>query len=116
MPGTTRPYSCVLRPRGMDSFCNPEAPCTVQRLETGGPVLGIFTEVQYEQGRLQLQPYDVLIAFTDGISEAMTADYEEWGEERLIAAARMSTHRSAQDIVTAVVAVRRPVHRGRAAE
>ena len=52
----------------------------------------------------QLQPYDILIAFTDGISEAMTADYEEWGEERLIAAARMSTHRSAQDLVTALIA------------
>jgi sigma-B regulation protein RsbU (phosphoserine phosphatase) len=51
-----------------------------------------------------LQPYDALIAFTDGISEAMTADYEEWGEERLIAEARRSTHCSAQDIVTAVVA------------
>jgi sigma-B regulation protein RsbU (phosphoserine phosphatase) len=75
----------------------------VQRLETGGPVLGIFTDVQYEQGQLQLQPYDVLIGYTDGISEAMTTDYEEWGEERLIAAAKMSTHRSAQDIVTAIV-------------
>ena len=76
----------------------------VQRLETGGPVLGIFTEVHYEQGRIQLRPYDALIAFTDGISEAMTADLEEWGEERLITAARMSTHLSAQDIVTAVIA------------
>jgi sigma-B regulation protein RsbU (phosphoserine phosphatase) len=95
----------LLRPMapGQDSFCSPEGPCMVQRLETGGPVLGIFTDVQYEQGRLQLQPYDVLIAYTDGISEAMTNDYEEWGEERLIAAARLSTHRSAQDIVTAVV-------------
>jgi sigma-B regulation protein RsbU (phosphoserine phosphatase) len=34
----------------------------------------------------------------------MTADLEEWGEERLITAARMSTHRSAQDIVSAVIA------------
>jgi sigma-B regulation protein RsbU (phosphoserine phosphatase) len=95
----------LLRPMapGQDSFCSPEGPCMVQRLETGGPVVGIFSEVQYEQGRLQLQPYDVLIAYTDGISEAMTTDYEEWGEERLIAAARMSTHRSAQDIVSAVI-------------
>ncbi len=34
----------------------------------------------------------------------MTAGLEEWGEERLITAARMSTHLSAQDIVTAVIA------------
>jgi phosphoserine phosphatase RsbU/P len=96
----------LLRPStpGMDSYCNPEAPCEVQRLETGGPVVGIFTEVHYEQAQIQLQPYDVLIAFTDGISEAMTADYEEWGEERLIAASLGNTHRSARDIVTAVIA------------
>jgi len=95
----------LLRPTapGHDSFCSPEGPCMVERLETGGPVLGIFTDVQYEQGRCQLQPYDILIAFTDGISEAMTANYEEWGEERLIAAAKLSTQRSAQDLVTALV-------------
>jgi phosphoserine phosphatase RsbU/P len=51
-----------------------------------------------------LRPYDSLIAFTDGISEAMNADLEEWGEERLITAAKLSTHLSAQDIVTAVIA------------
>ena len=96
----------LLRPAtpGMDSYCQPEAPCQVQRLETGGPVVGIFTEVHYEQAQVQLQPYDVLLAFTDGISEAMTDNYEEWGEERLIAEARISTHRAARDIVTAVIA------------
>ncbi len=94
----------LLRPSTHDGFCNPEAECMVQRLETGGPVLGIFTEVHYEQGRIQLRPYDSLIAFTDGISEAMNAGLEEWGEERLISAAKLSTHLSAQDIVTAVIA------------
>jgi sigma-B regulation protein RsbU (phosphoserine phosphatase) len=95
----------LLRPAApdKDGFCTPETPCLVQRLETGGPVVGIFSEVHYEQGRLQLYPYDVLIAFTDGISEAMTADYEEWGEEQLLVAARVATHRSAQEIVTAVI-------------
>src|SRR5271156_5910957 len=95
----------LLRPTapGMDSFCNPESPCTEQRLEIGGPVIGILTEVHYDQGRLQLYPYDTLIAFTDGISEAMTAEYEEWGEDRLIAAARKNNHRSAHDTVTALI-------------
>ena len=94
----------LLRPSAHDGFCNPEAECMVQRLETGGPVLGIFTEVHYEQGRIQLRPYDALIAFTDGISEAMTTGLQEYGEERLIAAARATTHRSAQEIVTAMIA------------
>jgi phosphoserine phosphatase RsbU/P len=96
----------LLRPSapGMDSFCNPDSPCAVERLETGGPVIGILTEVHYEQGRVQLKAYDTLVAFTDGISEAMTANYEEWGEERLIAAARQFTNLSAQDAVTSLIA------------
>jgi sigma-B regulation protein RsbU (phosphoserine phosphatase) len=86
------------------SYCDPEGPCMVQRLETGGPVIGIFSQVQYEQGQIQLQPFDVFIAFTDGISEAMTTDLEEWGEEKLIAVARMNTHLSAEAMISALVA------------
>ncbi len=43
----------LLRPAAPDTdgFCTPETPCMVQRLETGGPVVGIFTEVHYEQGQ-----------------------------------------------------------------
>jgi sigma-B regulation protein RsbU (phosphoserine phosphatase) len=95
----------LLRPAtmGTNGFCNPEHPCSVERLDIGGPVLGIFPELHYEQGRLELQPYDTLIAFTDGISEAMTLDLEEWGEDRLIAAARTHNHLPAQDLVTALV-------------
>lgn len=51
-----------------------------------------------------MQPFDILIAFTDGVSEAMTRDLEEWGEERLIEAARAHTQNSAVELVTAVVA------------
>jgi sigma-B regulation protein RsbU (phosphoserine phosphatase) len=95
----------LLRPTSAhDSFCSPGLDCTVQRLEIGGPVLGIFQEAHYEQGQIVLRPYDLLIAFTDGISEAMTKDYEEWGEDRLIEAARADNRISAREVVTAVVA------------
>jgi sigma-B regulation protein RsbU (phosphoserine phosphatase) len=40
----------------------------------------------YKQGNITLEKGDLLIAFTDGISEAMNAHDEEWGEERLIEA------------------------------
>ena len=56
----------------------------VMRLPTGGPVVGMFPGCAYEQATVQLQPGDVFVAFTDGISEAMNARDEEWGEERLI--------------------------------
>ncbi len=55
------------------------------RLEAGGPVIGLLAECDYQQSTLTLEPGDILLAFTDGISEAMTQDEEEWSEDRLIA-------------------------------
>jgi sigma-B regulation protein RsbU (phosphoserine phosphatase) len=54
------------------------------RLDVGGPVVGLLPECAYEQGRVTLQPGDLFVSFTDGISEAMNSEMEEWGEERLI--------------------------------
>jgi sigma-B regulation protein RsbU (phosphoserine phosphatase) len=56
----------------------------IVRLEAGGPVIGLIEDCDYEQSVLELRPGDVFLAFTDGISEAMNHDEEEWGEERLI--------------------------------
>lgn len=56
-------------------------------LEATGMVVGLLPDAEYEQATLPLHPGDVLLAFTDGISEAMTAQEEEWGEERMTACA-----------------------------
>jgi sigma-B regulation protein RsbU (phosphoserine phosphatase) len=61
-------------------------PPEVIRLDTGGPVIGLLPTCTYEQGNITLKKGDVLIAFTDGISEAMNANDQEWGDERLIEA------------------------------
>jgi sigma-B regulation protein RsbU (phosphoserine phosphatase) len=53
------------------------------RLDKGGPVIGLLDVVAYQQGEIALGPGDVLLGFTDGVSEAMNASDEEWGEERL---------------------------------
>ncbi len=57
----------------------------VIRLELSGPVVGLLRDAEFEQSSLKLQPGDILLAFTDGISESMTVDQDEWGEERMIA-------------------------------
>jgi sigma-B regulation protein RsbU (phosphoserine phosphatase) len=57
----------------------------VERLTTGGAVLGIFDDGAYEQGHVRLGRGDRLVLFTDGITEARNAEGEEFGEERLIA-------------------------------
>ena len=46
-------------------------------------MIGLLPACGYEQGSVTLEQGDLLVAFTDGISEAMNADDEEWGEERL---------------------------------
>jgi sigma-B regulation protein RsbU (phosphoserine phosphatase) len=58
------------------------------RLEAGGAVVGLLPDFPYGEGSIQLQLGDVLVAFTDGISESMNPEDEEWGEDAMIAAAR----------------------------
>ena len=52
-------------------------------LTTGGTIIGMFDECDYEQDTLQLASGDLLVASTDGLSDALNPDDEEFGEERL---------------------------------
>jgi phosphoserine phosphatase RsbU/P len=57
----------------------------VERLDqSGGTVVGLLPECAYEQAEVVLAPGDLLVIYTDGFSEAMNPNLEEWGEERLI--------------------------------
>jgi sigma-B regulation protein RsbU (phosphoserine phosphatase) len=56
----------------------------IVRLEVGGTVVGLLETFPYEQSAVTIAPSDVLIAFTDGISEAMNVADEEWGEAQLV--------------------------------
>lgn len=74
------------------------------RLETGGMVVGLLKETSYEEGMVQLESGDLLLAYTDGISEAMTAQDEEWGDQRMLAAAEEARTLPAKEILRKVVA------------
>ncbi len=76
----------------------------ILRLETGGPVVGLLPAAPYTEQALTLEPGDLLLLYTDGISEAMTRSDEEWGEDRLIAAARGVQNRTAPEILRALFA------------
>jgi sigma-B regulation protein RsbU (phosphoserine phosphatase) len=56
-----------------------------EELTEGGPVVGIFREAKYDQGCVQLQAGDWLVAFTDGFTEVENAYEEEYGVQRLVA-------------------------------
>jgi sigma-B regulation protein RsbU (phosphoserine phosphatase) len=76
---------------------------SVERLTDGGLILGIMkTVIPYEEGSVQLQPGDSVIMFTDGVSEAMNTEGEDYTEERLEAFVHSLNGSSAQAIVTGI--------------
>ncbi|HEY0323947.1 MAG TPA: SpoIIE family protein phosphatase [Pyrinomonadaceae bacterium] len=56
---------------------------TVEHLASGGLPLGIMPETSYREGHTKLQPGDVLVAYSDGVSEAYNPQGEEFGAQRL---------------------------------
>jgi sigma-B regulation protein RsbU (phosphoserine phosphatase) len=67
-------------------------------LSTGGLFIGAFDHLQYEEETLDLRSGDVLVAYTDGVTEALDVAGEEFGEERLQAALTEAAHLNAQQI------------------
>jgi serine phosphatase RsbU (regulator of sigma subunit) len=53
----------------------------LEKLETGGLLLGIFPMATYEEGQLQLEPGDILVLFTDGVTEAEDRAKNQYGDE-----------------------------------
>jgi serine phosphatase RsbU (regulator of sigma subunit)/dihydrofolate reductase len=71
----------------------------VFRLGDGGPVIGLLAGAVYKEQMLHLLPGDILLAFTDGISEAMNASEDEWGEDRMIAEAQAHADLNAEELL-----------------
>src|SRR5579885_1882246 len=61
---------------------------SLQFLEVGGAPVGLFSGSKYRAGSLQLEPGDMVVAYTDGVIEAESLGGEEWGVEGLVKAAR----------------------------
>jgi len=68
-------------------------------LREGGLVVGMWPQVRYRRGCIQLHPGDVVLAFTDGITEASNTSDEHFGKERLARAAVGAVGLPAQQIV-----------------
>jgi serine phosphatase RsbU (regulator of sigma subunit)/catechol 2,3-dioxygenase-like lactoylglutathione lyase family enzyme len=76
---------------------------TVERLDATATVLGVFQEWDCSIGERQLCPGDMLVLYTDGITEAFSEAGEEFGEERLIEALRRHRRLPAQALLGAIV-------------
>ncbi len=76
---------------------------TTEILEEGGLILGVFkTATPYSESSVTLSPGDVLVMYTDGVSEAMNQNEDQFTEEKLEAVLKESTHLSAKEIIKKV--------------
>src|SRR6266508_1717252 len=101
----------MLGPDGKLTYCNAghNAPLLVtasgiRRLETSGVVLGLFEHATFEQETVQLQPGDLIVVFSDGVSEAMNEEGEEYTDERLIACVSKHVGEAPQQVLDALFA------------
>jgi phosphoserine phosphatase RsbU/P len=76
---------------------------SVQRLEDGGPVLGILPGAFYLQGEVTVDPGDLLIIFSDGVTEAENISGEDFGEARVLGTICNNWHADTRDLCDAVL-------------
>ncbi len=75
----------------------------IKRLDVGGPVLGLLPAAAYTQGLVEIQPGDVMVLYSDGLSEATNRSGEEFGESRLEALVLQSPTASPEEIRNSIL-------------
>jgi sigma-B regulation protein RsbU (phosphoserine phosphatase) len=100
----------VLSPDGRFACCNaghnPAIVLTkggIRRIDSGGPVLGVLAESDFEQETVVLDESDTIVMFSDGVVEARDADGCEFGDERLLAAVNSGRGLPASDLLQSIL-------------
>jgi len=75
----------------------------VRRLETGGMVVGLFNDVPFEQGAVEIEHGGMLVAYSDGLIEPENVYGEEFGTERLVEVAARNKDQSSHAIAEAMI-------------
>jgi sigma-B regulation protein RsbU (phosphoserine phosphatase) len=101
----------IIGPKGELSYCNAghNPPMVfgrngVERLEKGGLILGLFEHATFEEGSTTLEPGDVLVAFSDGVTEALSTEGEEYGEQRLLDCVQANREQSPPELLDSIFA------------
>jgi len=76
---------------------------TPVELNTGGMVIGIFAGARYEQAEIELRPNDIVLFYTDGITETKNKKDEEYAPERMVQVALDNRNKSAEEIRRAII-------------
>lgn len=75
----------------------------VEYVTAQGVAVGIFKEAEFALDRLRLEPGDIFVLYTDGITEVLNSAEEEFGEDRLEALIRQHTALPAQDLADLIL-------------
>lgn len=76
---------------------------SVSWLESGGAPVGLLSYATWQEQTVRLNPGDVVVAYTDGVTEALGADGREWGADGLLDAARARRAKSADDLLRSIL-------------
>lgn len=75
---------------------------SIEQLAATATVIGLFPKWQCDTRTIVLEPNDVLVIYTDGVTEANDVGGSEFGEERLKQTVGAKSERSAQEILNAI--------------
>jgi serine phosphatase RsbU (regulator of sigma subunit)/predicted ester cyclase len=75
-----------------------------RRLVQGGLIIGVFPDATFDEETVQLDPGDVVVVFSDGVTEAMNVDGAEFGEARLLSMITDNRERSPTALLEGIVA------------
>jgi sigma-B regulation protein RsbU (phosphoserine phosphatase) len=94
----------IIRADGTLTYCNAGhnppmiiGKSGVRRLEEGGPVVGLLEFAPYSQESVKLDAGDIIVVFSDGVSEALNGAGEEFGDDRLLEATREAAREAMRD-------------------
>jgi sigma-B regulation protein RsbU (phosphoserine phosphatase) len=65
-------------------------------------VIGLFDDIEYEQAALTMSPGDCLLLYTDGLTESVNADLEEFGLARVCDVLMEHLGDSAEEVVASL--------------
>jgi len=104
-------YALVDADNNTMTFCNAghnppykiSASGDITELSAGGIVLGMLDNAFYNQDCVPFEPGDKIVLYTDGITEAMDEDKNEFGEERLIALLKENAECTGRELLDSIV-------------
>ena len=92
------------------TYCNAghDAPISflknnIVRLNEGGLLLGSFDFAEFEQVTKQIEPKELLLIYSDGVTEAMNSNNEEFGEDKLLDIIKSNLNLSAKELIEKII-------------